>query len=87
MTLFEGLACGAWPLSINWSGVDEFLPSENIFSSDSNFLEKVQHFYSIDDNERIEKVKNLSNKTLIKFSDPDPREQLSKLLLDVFHKE
>ena len=87
LTLFEGLACGAWPLSINWSGIEEFLPLENIFSTDSDFLEKVQYFYSLDDNERIEKVKSLSKKTLPKFSEPDPREQLSKLLLDVFHKE
>lgn len=87
LTLFEGLACGAWPLSINWSGIEEFLPLENIFSDDSEFLEKVQFFYSLDDNERTDKVKSLSKKTLVKFSEPDPREQLSKLLLDVFHKE
>ena len=44
LTLFEGLSCGAWPLSLNWSGVEEFLPLENIFSDDSNFIEKVESF-------------------------------------------
>ena len=63
LTLFEGLACGAWPLSINWSGIEEFLPSENIFSNDSEFLAKVQSFYSLGDNERARSVKNLSKKT------------------------
>jgi hypothetical protein len=86
LTLFEGLSCGAWPLSINWPGIEEFLPLENIFGDDSNFLEKVQSFYSLDDNERIEKVKSLSKKTLVKFSEPDPREHLSNLLLDVYYK-
>ena len=86
LTLFEGLSCGAWPLSLNWSGVEEFLPLENIFSDDSNFIEKVESFYSLNDNERTEKVKNLSKKVLPKFSKPDPREQLSKILLDVFYE-
>ena len=86
LTLFEGLSCGAWPLSINWAGVEEFLPLENIFSNNSEFLEKVRSFYSLDGNERNKSVKSLSKKTLVKFSDPDPREQLSNLLLDVFYK-
>tara|TARA_B100000586_G_scaffold262225_1_gene230234 strand:- start:1270 stop:2289 length:1020 start_codon:yes stop_codon:yes gene_type:complete len=86
LTLFEGLSCGAWPLSLNWSGVEEFLPLENIFSDDSKFIEKVESFYSLNDNERTEKVKILSKKVLPKFSKPDPREQLSSILLDVFYK-
>ena len=86
LTLFEGLSCGAWPLSLNWHGVEEFLPLDNIFSDDSEFIEKVESFYSLKDNERAKRVKSLSKKVLPKFSKPDPREQLSKLLLDVFHK-
>jgi glycosyltransferase involved in cell wall biosynthesis len=86
LTLFEGLSCGAWPLSINWQGIEEFLPLENIFSNNSEFLEKVRFFYALDGNERTKSVKRLSKKTLVKFSEPNPREQLSNLLLDVFYK-
>ena len=86
LTLFEGLSCGAWPLSRNWEGVEEFLPSSNIFTDDSDFVKKVISFYSGTESEIQIKVDNLAKSVLPKFTDPDPREQLSNLLLEVLAK-
>ena len=81
MTLFEGLSCGAWPLSITWDGVKEFLPDENLFNNDEEFVTSVKKFYSMNDKKRIDMIKKLAEDRLPKFTDPDPREGISKLLL------
>lgn len=86
LTLFEGLSCGAWPLSRNWEGVEEFLPENNIFTNTSDFVKKVTSFYSNSESEIKVKTDNLAESVLPKFSNPDPREQLSDLLLDVLKK-
>jgi len=86
LTLFEGLSCGAWPLSRNWDGVEEFLPSSNIFSSDSDFVKKVLSFYSQTESENKIRTNTLAESVLPKFSNPDPREQLSDLLLETLRK-
>ena len=74
LTLFEGLSCGAWPLSRNWDGVDEFLPSDNIFTNDSEFVEKVLSFYNSPESDTASKLDELSEKVIPKFSNPDPRQ-------------
>jgi len=81
LTLFEGLSCGAWPMSRNWEGVDEFLPSDNIFSDESDFVKKTLSFYSNDISKNLNDVEALSSLVLPKFSDPDPRETLSNTIL------
>ena len=86
LTLFEGLSCGAWPLSTTWDGVKEFLPDENLFSDDKEFVKKVKKFYSLNDKERIEKIDRLAKERLIKFTDPDPRKEISKLILKTHRK-
>ena len=47
LTLFEGLSCGAWPLSTTWDGVEEFLPDENLFNDDKEFVKKVKKFLNL----------------------------------------
>ena len=84
LTLFEGLSCGAWPLSINWDGVDEFLPKENIFSDNSGFVDKVKSFYSDDIDQIRGKVYSLAESTLVKFTTPDPRIQMSELIMKIY---
>ena len=74
LTLFEGLSCGAWPLSRNWDGVDEFLPSDNIFTNDSDFVKKVISFYDSPESDTASKLDELSEKVIPKFSNPDPRQ-------------
>ena len=74
LTLFEGLSCGAWPLSRNWDGVDEFLPSDNIFTNDSDFVKKVLSFYNSPESDTTSKLDELSKEVLPKFSNPDPRQ-------------
>ena len=84
LTLFEGLSCGAWPLSINWDGVDEFLPKENIFSDNSGVVDKVKAFYSDDIDQIRKKVYSLAESTLVKFTTPDPRIQMSELIMKIY---
>ena len=81
LTLFEGLSCGAFPLSRNWEGVEEFLPSSNIFTDDSDFADKVLSFYNKKEKERFEIIDNLAASTLPRFSSPDPREVMSDIIL------
>ena len=84
LTLFEGLSCGALPLSRNWEGVDEFLPSSNIFTVDSDFVDKVLSFYSKEQSESIKIVDELADVTLPLFCSPDPREMMSKTILEKY---
>jgi len=84
LTLFEGLSCGALPLSRNWEGVEEFLPSSNIFTADSDFVDKVLSFYSKEQSECIKIVDDLAGVTLPLFSSPDPREMMSKTILEKY---
>lgn len=86
LTLFEGLSCGAWPLSITWDGVKEFLPNENLFSDDNEFIKKVKKFYSLTDKERIEKINKLAKERLVKFTKPDPRKEISELIIKTHKK-
>tara|TARA_Y100000588_G_C14200458_1_gene902234 strand:- start:272 stop:1282 length:1011 start_codon:yes stop_codon:yes gene_type:complete len=86
LTLFEGLSCGAWPLSTTWDGVKEFLPNENLFSDDNEFIKKVKKFYSLTDEERIEKIDKLAKERLVKFTKPDPRKEISELILKTHKK-
>ena len=74
LTLFEGLSCGAWPLSRNWDGVEEFLPNSNIFINDSDFVDKVLSFYDSPELNTASKLDELSEKVIPKFSNPDPRQ-------------
>ena len=85
LTLFEGLSCGAWPLSRNWEGVEEFLPSSNIFTDDSDFVKKVIFFYSGIESEIQIKVDNLAKSVLPKFTDPDPRKTMSDLIAKTYN--
>lgn len=81
LTLFEGLSCGAWPLSRNWEGVDEFLPSSNIFLNEEDFVKKVLSFYSNDIPQNLNDIGSLASSVLPKFSNPDPRKTLSDTIL------
>ena len=82
LTLFEGLSCGAWPLSRNWEGVDEFLPSSNIFLNEEAFVKKVLSFYSNDITQNLNDIGSLASSVLPKFSNPDPRKILSDTILN-----
>jgi len=85
LTLFEGLSCGAWPLSRNWEGVEEFLPNGNIFTDNSDFVKKVISFYSGTESELQIKVDNLAKSVLPKFTDPDPRKTMSDLIAKTYN--
>lgn len=80
LTLFEGLACGAMPLSFKWDGVEEFLPQANLFSDYSTFQERVRDFYGLSDEQRGILVERLQQEVLPAFTQPDPRETLLALL-------
>ena len=84
LTLFEGLSCGAFPLSRNWEGVEEFLPKNNIFSTDSEFVTKIDKFYSNGLSSNSSEIESLASSILPKFSDPDPRKLLSDLILEKY---
>ena len=84
LTLFEGLSCGAWPLSRNWEGVDEFLPKDNIFVNDSEFIAKVLSYYSNNFSENTALLEKLADLSLPRFSIPDPRENLSNTILEKY---
>ena len=68
-------------MSRNWEGVEEFLPSSNIFTDDSDFADKVLSFYNQKEKERFEIIDNLAASTLPRFSSPDPREVMSDIIL------
>ena len=84
LTLFEGLSCGAFPLSRNWEGVEEFLPKNNIFSTDSEFVTKIDKFYSNGLSSNSSEIESLASSILPKFSDPDPRKLLSNLIFEKY---
>jgi len=84
LTLFEGLSCGAFPLSRNWEGVEEFLPKNNIFSTDSEFITKIDKFYSKGLSSNLIEIESLASSVLPKFSDPDPRKLLSDLIFEKY---
>jgi len=52
LTLFEGMSTGCMPLAHFWDGVEEFLPAERIFSSESDFVGKVKSYYDLSEGER-----------------------------------
>ncbi len=80
LTIYEGLACGAYPMSLVWDGVDEFLPEKNVFQSETEFLEKIRIFYNGDDENCQEKINKLQLKCLPIFTMPDPRDEFVKLM-------
>jgi len=84
LTLFEGLSCGVFPMSRNWDGVDEFLPKDNIFSTDSEFISKIDKFYSNSLSTNLSEIEFLASSILPKFSNPDPRKVLSNTILDKY---
>ena len=84
LTLFEGLSCGAFPLSRNWEGVEEFLPKNNIFSTDSEFVIKIDKFYSNGLSSNSSEIESLASSILPKFSNPDPRKLLSDLIFEKY---
>jgi len=85
-TLFEGLACGAYPLSFAWDGVDEFLPSENLFYTENECVKRIGDFYKLSLAKRKKMIKELQDTRLVKLTDPDPRKDMTKLLLDLLDK-
>ena len=84
LTLFEGLSCGAFPMSRNWEGVEEFLPKNNIFSTDSEFVIKIDKFYSNGLSSNSSEIESLASSILPKFSNPDPRKLLSDLIFEKY---
>ncbi|MEA3559966.1 MAG: glycosyltransferase, partial [Candidatus Thermoplasmatota archaeon] len=46
ITLFEGAACGAYPISHVWDGIQEFLPEENLFTDAEDYVRVIDGFYS-----------------------------------------
>ena len=84
LTLFEGLSCGVFPMSRNWEGVDEFLPKNNIFSTDSEFISKIAKFYSNSLSSNLSEIESLASSILPKFSNPDPRQVLSDTILQQY---
>lgn len=81
-TLFEGLACGAYPLSFAWDGVEEFLPTDNLFYTEAECVKKIWDFYKLSPGKRQQKISKLQETWLVKFSEPDPRNELVKVLLE-----
>lgn len=53
ITLFEGTACGAYPLSHVWDGVEELLPQDHLFTDAEDYVRLVDDFYSSSEDERL----------------------------------
>lgn len=83
-TLFEGLACGAYPLSFAWDGVDEFLPVDNLFYTEAECVKRIGDFYKLSSSKRKQNIKELQGRLLTSFTEPDPRDEIVKLLLESF---
>ena len=56
------------------------------YFGDKEFVKKVKKFYTLTDKERIEKVNELAKERLTKFTKPDPRKEISKLILKTHGK-
>jgi glycosyltransferase involved in cell wall biosynthesis len=59
ITLFEGAASGAYPLSHIWEGVEEFLPPENLFNDSEDYVRRIDEFYDLSEEDRIAKRKKM----------------------------
>jgi len=62
--LHEGTLCGCYPLSHFWDGVEEFLPSENIYSSQDDFINKVIEISNMENKARKEKIQAINTKII-----------------------
>jgi hypothetical protein len=68
LTLFEGAASGAYPLCHIWDGAEEFLPEENLFTDAEDYVRLVDEFYSIPEEERLERRRTIGRMLEERFS-------------------
>ncbi len=77
LTLFEGAASGAYPLCHIWDGAEEFLPEENLFTDAENYVNRIDDFYSLNENERLKKRNEIRTMLEDRFGD---RKQINDLV-------
>jgi len=63
-TLHEGALCGCYPLSHFWDGVEEFLPLENIYSSQDDFVTKVIEVSNMKKEKRLSKLEKIQERII-----------------------
>jgi len=80
ITLFEGAACGCYPLSHFWDGIEEFLPKENIFSTESDLIKKICNYYSLNELERRNKSKEMRALMLKRYKN---KNQVKKMIKSI----
>ncbi|MFO8052004.1 MAG: glycosyltransferase family 4 protein [Thermoplasmatota archaeon] len=83
ITLFEGAACGAYPISHIWDGVEELLPEENLFTDAEDYVRLVDEFYSLSEEDRLRKRKEMGEIVSERFRD----KKMIKELVDEIEKE
>ncbi len=76
LTLFEGAASGAYPLCHIWDGAEEFLPEENLYTDAEDYVRHIDEFYSLSEEERIEKRKDIRKILDDRFGEGEQLNQL-----------
>lgn len=49
VSVAEGMACGAYPLVNCWRGAENIYPADSVFTSETDFIEKVKSWEGLDD--------------------------------------
>ncbi len=80
--LHEGALCGCYPLSHFWDGVEEFLPQENIFSSQEDFVNKVIEISRMSKEEKYEKIEKIKRRIVDEHDSNKIYEKLKKVILE-----
>lgn len=78
--LLEAMASGCYCLGHFWDGVEEVLPAENVYGTDTELKQKLIAYLQLSDHERMERKKQLARIVDRKFNLEDKKVKLRNIV-------
>jgi glycosyltransferase involved in cell wall biosynthesis len=80
VALLEAMASGCYCLSHNWDGVEEILPNENIFITETEFIRKAIDFYEKSASEKVSCQELMRRIAVAKFDIKRTQVQIQQII-------
>jgi glycosyltransferase involved in cell wall biosynthesis len=79
LSLYEGKACGCYPIAYRWDGVEEFLSEDRLYFNNTEFCDRVEKFYNLSDAKREQIQKQGRKEVVNSFGLPKISKQYEEL--------
>ena len=67
VALVEAMACGCFCLGHGWDGIEDILPEESIYYTNTELIEKIIHYWKQPEDEKLRRRTELRERALQKF--------------------